>query len=342
MSHLIVEVCMIDDVRSHPNAAALDLCIVKGWQCVTQKGLRKVGDKIVYVPIDTMMPIPLADSLGITKYLGGVTPDKTAGRVRCAKLRGEPSFGVIIEADAEWPVGLDVAERLGMTKYVPAMKLTAGDAEPMHPLMQKYTEIENLRNFPHVFDVDEEVVLTEKVHGSNAKIGMIEGEWMAGSMSVRRKRPDDAKIADNIYWSPYLIDGLRQYVESVGAKQVLVFGEVYGKVQNLTYGKPGGLGFVAFDILIDGRQAARGANAPDGRPTRHEVSQRSVSPQERGWQSNRHHLRRILMHEDRRSANSSRHFFDARNLVPGRFPNYRRQGLPQPCDRRRLHGPHRG
>lgn len=249
MSKLIVEVCTIDDVRPHTNADALELCVVKGWQCVTQKGLRKKGDKIVYVPADTLMPVELSDKMGITKYL-------SKGRVRCAKLRGEPSFGVIMEAEPGWEVGRDVAEHFGLTKYVPPLRATAGDAETPHPLMQKYTEIENLRNFPDVFVPDEEVVLTEKLHGTNCKIGMIEGEWMAGSMEVRRKRPEEDKLAGSIYWMPYLIEGVRTFVENAaaaGAKQVLVFGEVYGKVQNLSYDKPGSLGFAAFDILIDGK-----------------------------------------------------------------------------------------
>ena len=35
---------------------------------------------------------------------------------------------------------------------------------------------------------------------------------------------------------------------------MILFGEVYGsKVQNLSYGHNGSLGFVAFDLLVDGR-----------------------------------------------------------------------------------------
>lgn len=257
MSKLIVEVCAIDAVLPHTNADALELCIVKGWQCVSQKGRRQAGDKIVYVPTDAMVPLPLADSLGVTKYLGGVTADRTAGRVRCAKLRGEPSFGIIMEcADPAWSIGDDVADFYGITKYEPAIKLCAGDAERPHALLPRYTEIENLRNFPYVFEDSDPVVLTEKVHGTNCKIGIIEGEWMASSMDVRRKRPADEQMAGNIYWFPYTIDGVRGYVEQAaagGAKQVLVFGEVYGKVQSLSYDRPGRLGFVAFDIMIEGK-----------------------------------------------------------------------------------------
>jgi hypothetical protein len=37
MSSLIVEVCTIDRVERHPNADALDLAVIKGWQCVVPR-----------------------------------------------------------------------------------------------------------------------------------------------------------------------------------------------------------------------------------------------------------------------------------------------------------------
>ena len=39
MSSLIVEVSTIDAIQKHPNADALDLAVIKGWQCVTAKEL---------------------------------------------------------------------------------------------------------------------------------------------------------------------------------------------------------------------------------------------------------------------------------------------------------------
>src|SRR5688500_18874964 len=92
MSTLIVEVSRIDLIQPHPNAAALELAQIKGWQCVVPKGRYKDGEHVVYIPIDSVLPIELSDRLGITKYL-------SKGRVRCARLRGEPSFGVVMDVD---------------------------------------------------------------------------------------------------------------------------------------------------------------------------------------------------------------------------------------------------
>jgi RNA ligase (TIGR02306 family) len=264
MAECIVEVCRIERVFPHPNADALELAHIKGWQCVVPIGRYRAGDLVTYVPIDSMIPLEHADRWGITRYLSvkSVEADMpmpvAAGRVRCARLRGEPSFGVIVDLeDRAWAEGQDVKAHYGIFKYVPPLKPTAGDAEPPHPLFVEYTDVENLRNFPDVLEEGEEVVVTEKIHGTNCRVGLIEGELMAGSMSVRRKRPErDEQMGASTYWFPLTVPGVRELVETLGAerRQLILFGEVYGsKVQDLHYGCKGSLGFRAFDILADGK-----------------------------------------------------------------------------------------
>lgn len=248
MSTLIVEVCKIDQIQAHPNADALELSQIKGWQCVVPKGKYAAGDLVTYIPIDAVIPEEYSDRWGITKYLSN-------GRVRCARLRGEPSFGVIIDReDANWTEGQDVQEFYGITKYVPPVKINAGDAEAAHPLFVEYTDVENLRNFPDVLTEGEAVVVTEKIHGTNCRLALIEGELLAGSMSVRRKRPEN--LADSIYWQPLALPGVQALLEHLGQmhRQVILFGEVFGsKIQSLNYGQVGTLGFCAFDVLADGK-----------------------------------------------------------------------------------------
>jgi RNA ligase (TIGR02306 family) len=217
------------------------------------KGKYAAGARVTYVPIDAVLPPALSDRLGVTKYLSN-------GRVRCARLRGEPSFGLIMDLeDPSWPEGTDLREHYGITKYLPPMKPTAGDAAPPHPLFVAYTEVENLRNFPGVFADGELVVVTEKLHGTNCRVGVIEGERMAGSREVRRKRPEDARgEAANTYWFPFTLPGVAALLEELAAKhrQAILFGEVYGsKIQNLHYGRKGEWGFAAFDLFLDGRYA---------------------------------------------------------------------------------------
>jgi RNA ligase (TIGR02306 family) len=183
MSNLIISVATIEKLTPHNNADSLELAQILGWQLVVRKGEYKIGDKIVYFPIDTVLPQELSDRFGVTNYL-------SKGRIRCAKLRGEPSFGLAVKPENdEWQVGQNVAEyyaALGVKKYKPPVRVTAGDAELEHPLFMTYTEIENMRNFPNVFKDGEMVVLTEKIHGSNSRVGIIEGEFMAGSREAKR------------------------------------------------------------------------------------------------------------------------------------------------------------
>ena len=119
------------------------------------------------------------------------------GRVRAARLRGLQSFGFIMKIsaahgdDPDWPVGADVREHFGVTKWEPPVENVDGDAETPHPAFHAYTDIEHLANFPGVVADGDEVVMTEKLHGKNCRVGLVcdNGTWteMAGSHGVRRK-----------------------------------------------------------------------------------------------------------------------------------------------------------
>ncbi len=248
MSSLIVPVTTIEALMPHGNADSLELAQVLGWQLVVRKGEYQVGERVVYFPIDTLLPLEISDRFNVTKYL-------SKQRIRCAKLRGEPSFGLAVRPDQDWPVGENVAEFYGALKYEAPLRVTAGDAEKDHPLFVTYTEIENMRNFPAILETGESVMLSEKIHGTCARIGSIEGELMAGSKQVRRKRPVEDRFASSTYWFPFTLEPVRRLVEALGREhsQVILFGEVYGsKIQSFHYGLHGVLGFRAFDLLLDG------------------------------------------------------------------------------------------
>lgn len=250
MSTLIVPVTEITDVKSHPNADRLELAIIGGWQVVVGKGSYQPGDHVVYVPPDAVIPVEWSDKWEVTKYLSN-------GRVRCAKLRGEPSFGFTVSPShlpsGDYVVGDNVAEVFGITKYDPPIVYRGADSMSQHPLFVKYTEIENMRSFPSVIADGEEVVATEKIHGTNCRIGLIEGERMAGSMNVRLKQPEDPKAS--WYWMPFTLPGVGDMLEALGRlhRQVILFGETYGRVQKLRYGLENGIAFRAFDLLCDGK-----------------------------------------------------------------------------------------
>jgi len=266
MSTLIVEVCEIKTVRPHSNADRLELVEVKGWTCVVQKDKYKVGDKVVYFPPDTLMPNALADKLGITKYCSplpkladGTRPDGM--RVRASRFRGEQGFGTVQDPDdPTWPVGMSVIEHYGVTKYEPPPKPVAGDALPSVELFQHYTDIENFRNYPDVLQNGEDVVIDEKIHGTNSRVGYLPigengaMEFVAGSHNTRRKEMNDKGVV-SVYWKPMTADMRAMLMEISGEdkKSVIVFGEIYGgSTQDMKYGLNEST-FRCFDILVNGK-----------------------------------------------------------------------------------------
>ena len=253
---LVVEVCAVDSITPHSNADRLELAQIKGWQCVVQKGLYTPGSIVVYFPPNTMLPDYVSHQLGIFKYLKGKENSRRVSQIR---LRGEPSFGVVlplpdnIEDACYWSVGTDVAHFFGATKYEPPPKFANTDAMSENPMFPRYTNIDNLRNFPDEFKKGEKVVITEKIHGTNCRVGIIEGEEIAGSRRNQRLRPDD--LGANFYWYPWTIEGVRNLLHALAQKHavVVLYGETYGRVQSLKYGKPNGVAFAAFDLLLDGK-----------------------------------------------------------------------------------------
>jgi RNA ligase (TIGR02306 family) len=273
-SNLLVPVVRVENVRAHGNADALELCDVLGYQMAVPKGKYKTGDLGVYFPADTLLPAGWAEQFGVRSFLRGKEQDRV-GKIR---LRGEPSFGLIasIPEGVSWAVGDNVAEYFGCKKYEPPIRVNAGDAAPrnekMDPFLERYTDIQNGRIYTEVFFAGEEVVATEKIHGTNVRLGIVRDvDIFAASMSVRRKRPekrdvtgcpaefDDSEMAANTYWFPWTLEPVRDLINSfcVGVnKAVVLCGEVFGgSIQSLDYGIPKGkgFGFRAFDISIDGK-----------------------------------------------------------------------------------------
>ena len=274
----------ISAIKPHPNADNLEIAEIEGWQTLPSKGEFKVGDKVIFIPVDSVVPDEWAEKWNIKKYLGGSRHD----RVRCARLRGEPSYGFAVAVPDELKdtkVGTDVKDFFGITKYLPPVRNShpnapQGKARVSHPLFDKYTGIENLRNYKNLFYPGEQVYVTEKIHGANVRISYLDTqverkdfwsrvlrflqiknrmewteEFVCGSHNVQREIPEDPTTIPYTY--PLTIPGVRELLSYIklthGAKQVILYGEVFGpKIQKINYGVKEGFGFMAFDIKVDG------------------------------------------------------------------------------------------
>ena len=252
----------VAEVKRHPDSetTSLELIEVKGWQLVVRKGSLLPGDLCVYFPIDCILPQTLSDIIGVTRYL-------SKGRVQAAKLRGEPSYGLlwpIKDAQAhmdEWlslrqntaPVPNfteeeDVASFYDIQKWEPPLELNCIDAETSHSLFYKYTDIENYRNFPDILIPGEEVVITEKIHGKNSRHAYIEGTFMAGSHGMRLR-----ENLTNEHWYVFS-ENMKELLKKIGETDpAILFGELYGDgvQKGFSYGYKKGLrSHRSFDISV--------------------------------------------------------------------------------------------
>lgn len=263
MAVITTEVCKILEINPHPNADSLELATVKGWQTCIKKDTYKVGDLVVYFEPASCLPEAMAKKIGVVDYLRDrltINGDRAlvVGQI---KLRGEASFGLVIPAEPQMQEGDDVAEYYGVTKYEPPVtnKINGGDMESDSILFPRYSSPENLRSNPRIFTDGEEIVVTEKIHGTSCRVGYIWDDetnapiLKAGSKGFARRKPED--LYSNTYWFPHTYEGIQNLLtacSNTGVNQVIIYGEVYGpKIQNYTYGEPCQK-FRAFDILIDG------------------------------------------------------------------------------------------
>lgn len=318
---LIVPVVEVRNIREHPQAALLSIVDVLGYQMVTGlvedpngqierkflKGVRdkngkrvpaevtslvpdpaapvetvrysfryKEGEKAVYFPADTILPDQWVDKFEVRPYVG------TGNRIKRARLRGEPSFGLIVEpADPAWEVGKNVADYYGASLYQPPPRVgkDAEGFEPydseIDPLFEKYTDIEDGKLLYGRFLPGEEVVVSEKIHGKNVRVGIVNGVRHAGSRTARRTKPvihdgavlggpgdpgreaaESADLAKDLFWSPWANPHVEELLDTLSRshKVVILMGETFGRgVQSLDYGLTATRGFRAFDIYVDGR-----------------------------------------------------------------------------------------
>lgn len=291
MSDWLVHLVRLGKIGRHPNAERLDITQVYGQSVICQKDLYREGDLAVFLPPDSVLPLdpqhPLVKDSGL----------EPGHCIEAKRLRGIFSNGMLVPADAvfsrgdlaEIRVGDHVAERLGITKYeTPADKLaTGGDNERDLGYMPKYTDIEGWAKYrtDGLIKVGDQVVITEKIHGANARFTFRDDRLWVGSHNGVKKEtvfttPQGMKIEKNLWWAvakeinleqkfctllagDYITDVIDgkvgriksrvdcefTYLEDRDLSKTVIYGEVYGQVQDLKYGITKGAQLRVFDTF---------------------------------------------------------------------------------------------
>lgn len=234
MSEWKVQVVKVGALSKHPNADRLMLTKVFDYPVITGVGEFQEGDLAVYVPVESVVP---ADDPRWTFLQGHL-------RIKAKRLRGIFSMGLLAKAVDGMKEGEIVAEQLRITKYEPPIgAVTGGEAEKCPFEWPKYTDIESIRRWPDVLKEGEEVVLTEKIHGTSARYVFKEGRLWVGSHNEVKK-----EIPGSVYWNAAAKHDLANRLQQFAG--IAVYGEVYGWVQDLRYGHaPGAVSLALFDAM---------------------------------------------------------------------------------------------
>jgi len=273
MSQCFAEVVAIDAISPHPNAERLEIAAIRGATVVVGIGTFKVGEAVVYFPPDLLIPELQATKLGVAKYLKEANypgdPIRTRCRVAACKLRSYPSYGFVAPLSAIWghqddypAVGTDVSAFVQAVKYEPPRRpqaIMAAEEAPSHPAFHEYTDLEHYWRNPDAFNEGEPVVVTEKIHGTNSRVGVIkvDDEWrfFAGSHHKNRKPPDEGRFC--VYWEVLGLPGVMDLLNTLCNEEntVILFGEIFGpSIQDMDYGvERSSRGYRVFDISVDGR-----------------------------------------------------------------------------------------
>jgi RNA ligase (TIGR02306 family) len=231
----------IDDIRPIPDADAIEVATVGGWNVVVKKGEYKVGDFAIYFEIDSWIPHELAPFLS-----KGQEPRVYEGvkgeRLKTVKLRGQVSQGLLLPlyrmfayTDAFAIEGMDVTETLGILKYEKPVSVSlAGFARGNFPSFIPKTDQERIQNLKRDLDffVEEKLdfEVTEKLDGTSVTIYRNvnltdEGKEPNGVCS---RNLDLKETEGNVYWNVAKAFNVHEILEKSG-RNLAIQGEIVGQ-----------------------------------------------------------------------------------------------------------------
>lgn len=263
MSVFKVEVVKLH-IAPHPDADVLELAQVGGYVAVVRKGEFRTGDLAVYIPEGAVVPTEILARLGLEGKLAG--PQKN--RVKAARLRGVLSQGLVGSFKAlgiEAREGDDVAERLGITKYEPPIPVAmGGEVFNAGRELTLDFDVQAWKAYPDILQAGEEVVFTEKLHGTCTIVAILPYKDAHPEAFGERKNvlifskglgakglafKNNERNKDNLYVRATRalvarIDEVQRDTTGVVVPN-FILGETFGPgVQDLTYGN--GVGFRVF------------------------------------------------------------------------------------------------
>ena len=275
-------VALINEIKSIEGADNIEQVVVGGWNCIIQKNTYKINDFVIVATTDAVIPVELSDAMSVTNYL------RKGQRVRTVKLKGVYSECLLIpmkfnkqSIGDHYAEGKDMMEIMGIFKYEPPVRtisLSGGKkiCYQDNPNFHIYYKFPNLKNVDGMFTEDDTVEITRKIHGTNARYGIvkkiklsildrikklfgnkwIEYEFLVGSHNIEKGSDSQGFYDANVWYDvekKYNIKNkLWNYVKNPAVKigdGITLYGEIYGAgiQKGYDYGLKD-IEFVAFDV----------------------------------------------------------------------------------------------
>lgn len=202
----LVTIRKISEINPIPNADAIEVATVDGWQVVTKKNEFNLGDNCVYFEIDSFLP-ESDERFSFLMKNGVRTQDGISGHVlRTVELRGQISQGLVLplgtpentifpeiweylfvhNMDDTSPYLADFSQLLGVVKWDPPIPAElAGHVEGPFPGFIPVTDQIRIQNVPKFLeDKDDFYEVTMKLDGSSmtafvkdGKLGVCSRNW---------------------------------------------------------------------------------------------------------------------------------------------------------------------
>lgn len=248
----------------HPNADSLQLAKVGQHQLVVRLNSLKQGEEVVFIPQRSLLPDAIAEPF--RTHLKG----KEKNRVGAVRLRGELSMGIVLSveeatqhASGDLPRGQCVAALLGVEKYEPPIPVSlSGEVEPASIELSKH-DVEQFGIYADQFEAAEEIIVTEKVHGSQVMYFLTgDGDFGLSSKGLGAKGLLIRQSTTNTYWAAAANCHIRQRMQEFFTAQcspvdtLQFFGEavpVQGGRWSYSFQQPHVL---LFDVRINGESVA--------------------------------------------------------------------------------------
>lgn len=231
----------ITELHDIPDADVIVCAKVLGWHVVVKKGEFQVGDKCVYIEIDSVLPED-------NPHFAFLHEHGKKGRVRTARLRGQVSQGICFpltilpgwgndtRSHDDIEIGYDVTELLGITKFEPPIPACiAGDVKGVFPSCVPKTDETRVQVLQDVLDrhADEDFVYTEKLDGTSCTMLVRDGEF---GVCMRNYELKDTE--NNTLWQMARKYDVESKLRAVG-KNIALQGEVIGDgIQSNKYKLP--------------------------------------------------------------------------------------------------------